>query len=70
SQKKAGSDHFQVYFRSRLVSDTVYLYLANIDFACRTLFLARTALSAIFLSQHRSNRLSRIMHGKQSSMRD
>jgi hypothetical protein len=54
----------------RLVSNTVYVYVRSIDLACRTLFLARTALSAIFLSQHRSNRLPRILHGKQSSMRD
>jgi hypothetical protein len=67
---QAGHDHFQVYFDMRLVSNTVYVYVRSIDLAFRTLFLARTALSAIFLSQHRSNCLPRILHGKQSSMRD
>jgi hypothetical protein len=40
-----------IYSRSRLVPDTATIYVVEVDLVCRTLFLARSALSAIFLSK-------------------
>jgi hypothetical protein len=41
----------KVYSRVRLISNVVVAYVPNIDLACRTLSLAKTAPSAIFLSK-------------------
>ena len=57
-------------FGTRLVSNAVFAYIQNIGLGCRTLFLAQTAPSAIFLSQHRANRMPCTLHGKQFSMSD
>lgn len=45
--------HFEgnIYSISRLVPGIATVYVADVDLVCRTLFLARAALSAIFLSK-------------------
>lgn len=45
--------HFErnIYSRCRLVPGMTAVYVVDVDLVCRTLFLARAALSAIFLSK-------------------